>query len=77
MNSVKGAMKSVTMQINVMLLLIYQYADQIIQATHDYLPDLAQYLPENIYKGVGLAVVGFNIYRRSVTSQSLSEKGKA
>jgi hypothetical protein len=48
---------------NAVLLIAVQYTDQIMQAMNDYLPSFAPYLPPNIYKAVGIAVVAFNLVR--------------
>lgn len=48
---------------NAVLLGIFPFTDQIMQAVNDYLPSLAPYLPENVYKWVGFAVVVANIVR--------------
>jgi hypothetical protein len=48
---------------NAMLLVAFPYADQIIAAVNDNMPALAQYLPPDVYKAVGVAVVVFNLVR--------------
>lgn len=53
--------KSFTMWINGLLLVIYPFADSIIAGIHDNLPDLNPYLPANIFRAVGLALVVYNI----------------
>lgn len=50
------------------LLAALPYADDIMLAIGEHLPSLAQYLPENIYKAMGAAVVGANILRSIYTS---------
>jgi hypothetical protein len=49
--------------LNATLLVAVQYTDQIVQGINDNMPSLAPYLPPNIYKGVGIAVVVFNLVR--------------
>lgn len=75
MNKLRGALRSVTMWVNGIFLAAYPFADSVIQGVHDSLPDLAQYLPANMFKAVGLAVIVFNIYQRTRTTKSLAEKG--
>jgi hypothetical protein len=48
---------------NAVLFVAFPFADQIMQGVNDYLPNLAPYLPANVYKWVGLAVVVANIVR--------------
>lgn len=48
---------------NAVLLSAFPFTDQIMQAVNDNLPGLAQYLPPNIYKVVGAAVVVFGLIR--------------
>lgn len=71
----RGALRSATMWVNGLFLAAYPFADQIVQGVNEYLPALQPYLPENVFKGVGLAVILFNIYQRTRTSKSLAEKG--
>lgn len=49
--------------LNAMLLAAFPFASDIMQAINDYLPSLAPYLPANVYKWVGFAVVVANIIR--------------
>lgn len=72
---IRGALRSVTVWVNGMLLAAWPFADQIIQGVRDNLPALQPYLPEDVFRNVGLAVVIFNIYQRARTSKSLAEKG--
>ena len=76
MDKLRGALRSMTMWINGIFLALFPFADQMVQGIHDNLPDLGQYLPANIFKAVGIAVVLFNIYQRTRTKQSLAEKGQ-
>jgi hypothetical protein len=39
----------------------YPFADSIIAAVHDNLPALEPYLPANMFRAVGLALVIYNI----------------
>jgi hypothetical protein len=47
--------------LNATLLAMYPFADQIIAGVHDHLPELAPYLPANVFRAVGLALVVYNI----------------
>lgn len=58
-----AALRSSGVWLNALLLIAVQYTDQIMQATNDQLPALATYLPPNVYKMVGIAVVVFNLVR--------------
>ncbi len=72
---IRGALRSVTMWVNGLFLAVYPFAEEIIVAVQENMPTLAEYLPANVFKAVGLAVVIFNIYQRWRTKQSLAEKG--
>ena len=56
-------LRSAGVWFNAVLLAAFPFADQIIQAINDNMPALAQYLPPNVYKAVGVAVVVFNLVR--------------
>jgi hypothetical protein len=56
-----AAATSLSLRIHLLLLLIVPYTDDILQGVNEHLPALAQYLPANIYKAVGVAVVVANI----------------
>lgn len=75
MDKIKGALRSVTIWVNGVFLALFPFADSIIQGIHDNLPDLSQYLPADVFKVIGVAVVVFNIYQRTRTNQSLADKG--
>jgi hypothetical protein len=53
-------------RINYILLGIFPFADPIVSAIAANLPAASVYLPANVYKWVGLAVVLFNIARDMV-----------
>ncbi len=72
---IRGALRSVTVWVNGMLLAAWPFADKIMQAVRDNLPALQPYLPEDVFRNVGLAVVIFNIFQRARTTQSLAQKG--
>jgi hypothetical protein len=57
----RAARKSFTVWLNATLLALYPWADQIIASVHDNLPDLGAYLPTNVFRAVGLALVLYNI----------------
>ena len=65
LDHIRAARKSFTVWLNAILLAAYPFADSIITAVHDNLPDLAQYLPANVFKAVGLALVVYNIVHAS------------
>lgn len=50
------------------LLAALPYADDIMLAVAEHMPALQPYLPENIYKAMGAAVVAANILRSVYTS---------
>jgi hypothetical protein len=57
----RAARKSFTVWLNAILLIVYPFADSIISGVRGNLPDLAQYLPANVFRVVGLALVVYNI----------------
>lgn len=57
----RTAWHSITVRLNAVLLIAYPFADSIIAAVRDNLPDLAPYLPANVFRAVGLALVIYNI----------------
>lgn len=76
MKTLKGALKSVTIWVNATLLAIFPFANDILLGIQDNLPQLAQYLPTNMFKTLGFIVVVFNILQRTITTQSLRSKGE-
>ncbi|MFS2027626.1 hypothetical protein [Massilia sp. CT11-137] len=61
LDHIRAARKSFTVWMNAVLLAAYPFADSIIDALRDNLPDLAPYLPANVFRAVGLALVVYNI----------------
>jgi hypothetical protein len=61
LDHLRAARKSFTMWLNGVLLIVYPFADSIISGIHDHLPELAPYLPANVFQAVGLALVIYNI----------------
>ena len=61
LDHIRAARKSFTVWMNATLLAMYPFADQIILGVHDNLPSLAPYLPANVFRAVGLALVVYNI----------------
>jgi hypothetical protein len=59
----KAWLRSAGVWFNALLLAAFPFTDQIVQAVNDNLPGLAPYLPPNVYKAVGFAVVVFNMVR--------------
>lgn len=70
MRKLKGTIKSKTMWFNSVLVFVWVF----LEITNEMLPVLQQYLPEAIYKWVGLIVVLVNMYLRTKTKTSLGEK---
>ena len=58
---VRAARRSFTVWLNALLLAVYPFSDSIIAGVRDNLPDLAPYLPANVFRAVGLALVIYNI----------------
>ena len=56
-------LRSAGVWFNAVLLAAFPFTDQIIDAVTENLPALAPYLPPNVYKAVGVAVVVFNLVR--------------
>jgi hypothetical protein len=69
-------LKSAGVWLNAVLLAAFPFTDQIIQAFTDNLPALAQYLPPNVYKAVGVGVVVFNLVRSAQRAHAAA-KAKA
>ena len=68
LDHIRSARKSFTVWMNAVLLAAYPFADAIIGAAQDNLPALAQYLPANIFRAVGLALVIYNIVNATRTA---------
>jgi len=62
--------KSKTVMFNSVLLT----ALPVFEAIREFMPELQSYLPDSIYKIMGLIVVVANIYLRTKTTKPLSEK---
>jgi hypothetical protein len=78
MARLKAWLASAGVWFNAMLLAAFPFTDQIIQAIIDNLPALAPYLPANVYKWVGLAVVIYNVVhasRRATTKAKEAANG--
>lgn len=61
LEQLRAARRSFTVWLNAVLLAAYPFADAIIAAVHSNLPELAQFLPANVFRAVGLALVIYNI----------------
>lgn len=59
----RAARRSATVWWNAALLAAFPFTDQIVQGLNDSLPSMASYMPSNVYKTVGFAVVAFNMIR--------------
>jgi hypothetical protein len=69
-DKLKGAWRSVTIWFNGLLLASLPLYD----AFKDSLPDMQEYLPGDIYKWVGVAVVVVNLALRFKTKTDLAHK---
>lgn len=70
MDSLKGAKKSVVIWFNglcIAAMPIFEYAVQS-------LPELREYIPDNIYRSMGAFVVSVNIILRFKTTTALKDK---
>ncbi len=61
LDHIRAAWRSFTVRLNAVLLIAYPFADSIIAAVRDNLPDMAPYMPANVFRAVGLALVVYNI----------------
>lgn len=66
----KNSYKSVVVWFNGMGLSLLYFWDQI----HDSLPELQQYVPDNVYKKIGLTLLIGNLVLRFKTGKPLEEK---
>lgn len=67
---IKKSYKSVTIWLNGILLA----ALPVVEYARDNLQEVQQFLPDNIYRSMGLAVVVLNIALRFRTDKGLHEK---
>ena len=65
LDHIRAMKKSFTVWLNATLLIAYPFADSIIAAVRDNLPALEPYLPANVFKAVGLALIIYNIVHAS------------
>lgn len=70
MDKLRGCYKSAVIWFNAIALSFLS----MFELLHDSLPELSQYIPDNIYKKVGLAVVLGNLMLRFKTSKALQDK---
>ena len=70
MSTLKGMRKSLTIWFNSLLLA----GLPVFELAHDYLPELQSYLPDNVYKWMGIIVVVGNIALRFRTTKPLKDK---
>ena len=61
LDNLRAARRSFTLWLNAVLLAAFPFADSIISGIRDNLPDMAPYLPANVFRAVGLALVVYNI----------------
>lgn len=69
----KAWLHSAGVWFNALLLAAFPFADEIVQAVNDNLPALSQYLPPNVYKAVGVAVVVFNLVRSAQRAHAIAQ----
>lgn len=65
--------ESFTVRLNAVLLVLYPFADQIISGVHDHLPEMASYLPANVFRAVGLALVVYNIVHGALAASKAAK----
>lgn len=70
MKTLRGVRKSLTIWFNSALLA----ALPVFELAHSYLPELQSYLPDNVYRIMGIITVAGNIALRFKTTKPLSEK---
>jgi hypothetical protein len=70
LDKLKGCYKSVVIWFNGLALSFVSLFDLF----HESLPELSQYVPDNIYKKVGLAIIIGNLLLRFKTSKALQDK---
>ena len=75
MIKLRGALRSMTIWVNSLVLLALANADFISMALTEHLPALGQVLPKELVFALSIALSLFNLYQRTRTTQSLAEKG--
>jgi hypothetical protein len=70
LEKLKGAWRSVTVWFNGALLAMLP----VYEVVKESLPEIQSYLPDNVYKWVGIAVVMLNIALRFKTNSDLAHK---
>lgn len=68
-------LRSAGVWFNAVLLAAFPFTDSIMQGVNDNLPSLAVYLPPNVYKAVGIAVVVFNLVRSAQRAHRAAQGG--
>lgn len=63
---------AISKRLNLFLLMAFPFADQIIIGIGSNLPAAAAYLPENVYKGVGIAYVIYNIIKDAMKKPGIA-----
>jgi hypothetical protein len=61
--AVQAELKKLSFWIKSALLIAVNYTSDILSAVHDHLPELQPYLPDNIFKAMGIVVVAASILR--------------
>lgn len=75
MLKLRGALRSVTIWINSLVLLALANADFIASALSEHLPALGHVLPKELVFALSIGLSLFNLYQRTKTDKSLAEKG--
>lgn len=70
MKTLRGMKKSVTIWFNCILLAVLP----VFEIAHQHLPEIQNYLPDNVYKLMGIIVVVCNILLRIKTTKALVDK---
>lgn len=73
-DQLRAARRSFTVWLNAALLAAYPFAEAIIATLRDNLPDLAPYLPANVFRAVGLALVIYNIVHGARTAAAKAKE---
>ena len=75
MTKLRGALRSMTIWVNSLMLIALANVDFIAMAITEHLPAMGQVLPKELVFALSVALSLFNLYQRTRTTQSLAEKG--
>jgi hypothetical protein len=76
-DKMRAWIRSAGVWLNAALLAAFPFTDQIIQTVTENLPTLAPYLPPDVYKAVGVAVVVFNLVRSAQRATKAAQAKEA